>query len=69
MGLAIAILGFVLFTVGLIVYVFVDFFLRRFKNIFEFADSKKYLETMSVRVLCAGFVIMWIGIALASAGF
>lgn len=69
MGLAIAVSGFVLFIAGFIVYVFVDFFLRRLKHIFEFTDNKKYLDTMSVRILCAGFVIMGIGIALASAGF
>lgn len=69
MGLAIAVSGFVLFTIGIIVYVFVDFFLHRLKNIFGSEDDKKYLDAMSVRVLCAGFMIMLMGIALASAGF
>ncbi|MBU6414877.1 hypothetical protein KGQ34_01365 [Patescibacteria group bacterium] len=66
-GAMIAILGFILFAAGSAVYIFVDFFLQPIKRIYEFAD-RKYLDTISVRAMYAGFVIMWFGIALHCVG-
>lgn len=70
MGVAVAVIGFILFAAGSTVYIFVDFFLRRLPVVSSGAgDKKKRLDTISVRAMCAGFVIMWVGVALASTGF
>jgi uncharacterized membrane protein len=69
MGPAIVVLGFLLFLIGLLVYIFVDFFSRCFKGNAGPDGDQKRLEPVSVRLLCAGFFIMWAGIVCVSIGF
>ena len=58
MGTAIAVAGFVLFIAGSIVYIFVDFFLRRLPVTSSGSgDGKKRLDSLSVRVSARDFLL------------